>query len=503
MKKGIKIVLIALLSLFINCSEDTIDLLGEGVITGRVVEAISFSPIENAKITLSSSNNTVFTDVNGYFKFDIVEEGDYSISATKEGYLTSFEPATVSKDAVVNIIFEMEDDDALNKPPSTPILYSPEDGIENQELSVEFVWGASDPDLDEIKYTLELKNDQDNELIKFENLTDTIFVASDLKYGVKYFWQVTANDDVNEDVLSPLSSFTTRIDPENRFFYVEKISSNNVIYSSGYNEADGIVENKVQLTSENINSWRPRKNNSSNLIAFLRTYNNETHLFTMNLNGADVRQVTSQVPVKGYNLDKMDFSWSSNGDRLLYPHYDKLYVINKDGSGLKLIYQTSDGSFITECDWSNDESIIALKTNDITGYNVKIYTIDLGGNILTNVLSDVKGAAGGINISVDNKLLLYSYDVSEFENFNGRQLDSHIYIYNFISGETFDLSQSKESGTNDLDPRFSPNEAEIIFENTSNDNISTSYIYKSEFDLNSNDDDRTQLFENARMPDWE
>ena len=188
---------------------------------------------------------------------------------------------------------------------------------------------------------------------------------------------------------------------------------------------------------------------------------------------------------------------------MLYPHYDKLYVINKDGSGLKLIYQTSDGSFITECDWSNDESIIALKTNDITGYNVKIYTIDLGGNILTNVLSDVKGAAGGINISVDNKLLLYSYDVSEFENFNGRQLDSHIYIYNFISGETFDLSQSKESGTNDLDPRFSPNEAEIIFENTSNDNISTSYIYKSEFDLNSNDDDRTQLFENARMPDWE
>jgi hypothetical protein len=38
----------------------------------------------------------------------------------------------------------------------------------------------------------------------------------------------------------------------------------------------------------------------------------------------------------------------------IYPYFDKLYRINNDGSGLTKIYQTSNGKFISECDWSND-----------------------------------------------------------------------------------------------------------------------------------------------------
>lgn len=504
MRKSLNLVFILVITLFVNCSEDTTNFLGEGIITGRVVEAISFAPIENAKVTLSTSNNTVFTDIDGYFNFVIVEVGEYSISSTKEGYLTAFEPATVSKNSEVNVIFEMNDDNAFNKPPSTPILYSLEDGSENQEISVELIWGAEDPDLDDIIYKLEIKSDFDNEKITIVNLIDTTFVVSDLKYGVKYFWQVAASDDINDEVLSTVNSFTTKIDPENRYFYVEKGTENSVIYSSNFDESEGGVENKVQLTSENVNSWRPRMSNTSKLVAFLRTVNNETHLFTMKLNGSEVKQVTSEVPVKGANLDEIDFSWSSNGDRILYPHYDKLYVINKDGSGLNQVYQTEDGSFITECDWSYDERIIALKINDITGYNVSIYTINFNGEILKKILTNVKGAAGGINISVDNKQLLYSYDVSEFQNQNNRQLNSHIFVYNFRTDTTVDISENKIEGTNDLDPRFSPNESEIIFLNTSNDGLSVKNIFKMDKDLNvTNQLNRVLLFPNATMPDWE
>ncbi len=501
MKKTFNIVLVFVLSLFLSCNEDTVDLVGLGTITGRVVEANSFNPIENAKITLSPSNNTVFSDIEGYFSIHDVEAGDYSVGATKENYLTSFEPATVTMNLEVNVIFEMEDETALNRPPSTPILLTPTDGVEDQEISVELIWSSKDPESDEITYRLELKNDINNDIIKVEDLIDTTYVVSDLKYGVKYFWQVAATDNINPEVLSLVNSFKTKVNSGNRYFYVQKsANNNNVIYSANYNETTNLTENEFQLTTEDQNSWRPRKNQAADLIAFLRTYNNETHLFTMKQDGSNVSQVTSAVSVTGFNFNEIDFSWSSNGDRLLYSHYDKLYIINKDGSGLQQIYQTTDGSFITECDWSNDESIIALKTNDVTGFNVSIYTINMEGTTLTTILSGVNGAAGGLNLSIDNKLLLYTYDISEFESSNNRQLDTRVFIYDFATAIATDISLDKTAGTIDLDPRFSPNEAEVIFVNTSNDGISTKTIYKMSIEGNN---DRLELFIDSIMPDWE
>jgi hypothetical protein len=487
-----------------SCGEDTINIVGLGTITGRVVEAASFTPVENAKVTLSPSNNTVFSDADGYFIVEDVEAGDYSVSATKEGYLTNFQPATVTVGLTVNAIFEMDDETALNRPPVTPSLLTPTDGVEDQELSVQLIWSSKDPEADPITYRLEIKNDYNNDVIKVESLIDTTYVVSNLKYGTKYFWQIAATDSINAEVLSLVSTFKTSVNTENRYFYVRKASNgNNGVYSSNYNEVDSTPENEVQLTGDNQNSWRPRKNQASNLIAFLRTSNNETHLFTMNQDGSNIFQVTSAVSVAGINLNEIDFSWASKGDKLLYAHYDKLYVINKDGSGLQQIYKTLDGSYISECDWSNDESMIAIKTNDITGYNSSVFTIDMAGNKLKTVLSNVKGAVGGLNISVDNKLVLYCYDISQFESPNNRQLDTHIFMYNMNANSVTDLSLDKPAGTLDLDPRFSPNEAEVIFINMSNDGVSAKTIYKTDIlnvDVNNN---RIQLFMNAMMPDWE
>jgi len=502
MKKRYIIIAILATALFTNCSETTVAFIQYGTLKGRVVKSKSFEPIENAKVTINPTNNAVFTDADGYFTMTDVEEGDYSVGATKEGYLVNFQPATVSADKEVNVIFEMDDDNSLNRPPSTPELITPADESIDQELSVEFVWSSQDPDDDAIEYRLELKNDKDDNIVEVTNLADTIYVISDLKYGVKYFWQVAATDSINDEVLSVVSTFKTKDNPQNRYFYVRKnTNGNNIIYSATFNETDELVENEVQLTTQDQNSWRPRKNQPANLIGFLRTFNNETQIFTMNPDGSNIKQVTDAVPVTSNNLNEVDYAWSSNGDRLIYPHYDKLYMINKDGSGLQQIYQTVDGSYITECDWSNDGSIIALKTNDVTGYNVAIYTIDINGTVLTTILSGVTGAAGGLNISIDNKLLVYTYDVSGYESSDNRQLNAHIFVYDFATSTSNDISSTSIiAGLNDLDPRFSPNESKIIFVSTSNDGISDKTI--SVIDA-SNGNNRKALFDNATMPDWE
>ena len=61
------------------------------------------------------------------------------------------------------------------------------------------------------------------------------------------------------------------------------------------------------------------------------------------------------------------------------------------------------------------------------------------------------------------------------------------------------VASEKPYGTNDLDPRFSPNNAEVIFTNTSNDGISVKNIMK----VTLQDITRTALFPDAEMPDWE
>ena len=130
---------------------------------------------------------------------------------------------------------------------------------------------------------------------------------------------------------------------------------------------------------------------------------------------------------------------------------------------------------------------------------MSIYTIDTSGTILDDVLSGVSGAAGGLDFSFDGSLLLYTYDLSGNENLQYRQLDSNMFVYDFNSLTAENVSDGKLIGTNDLDPRFSPNESQLIFVNTSNDGVSQKNIIV----VNINQQEsREARFEDAMMPDW-
>ncbi|CAM1345398.1 carboxypeptidase regulatory-like domain-containing protein [Tenacibaculum amylolyticum] len=505
MKNKLKIfVLLFVLShTFFQCGVDGgVDVITYGDLTGKVVKKENFEPIENVKVTLSPTNNTTFTNADGEFSFERIEVQEYSVRANKDGYLDTFEGANVSEENIVNVVLEMDISTALNQGPTQPNLLTPEDETTDLENTVTLTWESTDPDEDELLYTIEIRNNFNNEIIRVENITEESYELQDLKFGGKYFWQVIASDEINPEVASGINSFTIKEEPANRFFYVKSEGDNNVIYSSNFNFDTNEVENEIRITSTNVNSWRPRKNNAANLIAFLRIKNNEVHIHTMKTNGEDVRQVTSSVPVAGFNLNEIDFSWSTNGSRLIYPNFDKLYMINKDGTGLQEIFSTADGSLITECDWSEDESKIAIKTNNADGYNSSIYIIDLTGNILNTVISNNIGAVGGLNLSASGNQLLFSRDITDFQSDDYRQLDTRMFIYNFTDDSFRDISDDdKEAGTNDLDPRFSPNESRVIFVNTSNDGVSQRNIM--ELNLDGVNLDRRRLFSNAVMPDWE
>lgn len=496
---NILILLITFFS-FASCSEELVDQSQTGILRGRVVKKGTNEPIANVKVFTTPSTQTTFSDKDGMFEIKDIPAGNYSVKAELSGYVSSFQAVNIQNQSqVVTIVFEMDDDDSLNSPPTAPQLLSPIDNAVNQPLSVQLSWNATDPDKsDSLTYKLTVKNNINTDVILVNDLKVKNYTLSNLQFGVSYFWQISVSDGVHPEVLSPIFKFTTNTTPANRYHYVKKQNGNFVIVSSDN------LGNNFQLTNVANSSWRPRKNNNAGLIAFLRNDAGGSHIFTANPDGSNVFKVT-QIPVAGFNQNELDFSWNTTGSMFLYSNFDKLYKINKDGTGQQLVYTTPDGSLISEVDWSYDNTKIAIKTNNFNGYNTKILIIDMLGNVLQNVFSSATGATGGLNFSVDGQKLLYTHDVSGYQDANYRQLDSHIFIYNLINNTIIDasLQSDKPIGTNDLDPRFSPNNAQIIFMNTSNDNISQKNIFLIDLNNTGVDFTRAILFSNGEMPDFE
>lgn len=74
-------------------------------------------------------------------------------------------------------------------------------------------------------------------------------------------------------------------------------------------------------------------------MAYLSDVAGETQIFIMNPDGSQKKQVTSSIPVKTIDKDKVGYSWSEDGTYIIYPHLNKLYKTTIEGGG-KLLSMT-------------------------------------------------------------------------------------------------------------------------------------------------------------------
>lgn len=503
MKKFSTCFILAVSILMLSCTEDTVDIERKGSISGTVTDQDTGLPIENVKITTNPVSNSALTDDQGEFLIENVLIDDYSVQAENDNYVTTFEPITVLENEIAVVIIEMTESNSAVDPPIQPILLTPEDNAQDVPQDVEFIWSSASNNSEDLTYSLELRNGETNELTHIESIVDTTYTIENLTLGVNYFWQITADDTVNEPVTSTISSFSTKDPSVNRFFYVRKEGNNNVIYSGTDQDGDATTtnENEIQLTSSTTNSFRPRMNQTANKIAFLRTVGANTQLFAMNLDGTELDQLTNSIPVVGFRQDEVDFTWYQNGQRLYYPNLNKLYSVNAFGNGNSLVYEAPPGVLITEVDVNEANNIIAIKTNDASGYSARIVVINPNSGIEQAVIvENLPGALGGIDYSIDGTKVLYTRDVSGFENANYRQLDTRIFVHDITSNMTEEIDTEKPPGTNDLDCKYSPDEGAILFMNTSSDGVSEMNIYRINVE---NTNLPELLFTDASMPDWE
>ncbi|MEX2231440.1 MAG: carboxypeptidase regulatory-like domain-containing protein [Cyclobacteriaceae bacterium] len=479
------------IGVFSACNENTIDPVFYGSIQGTVTFESSGTPAAGAEISTIPTTSTVLTDDQGNFSLPDVPTGPYSVVASLEGYKNATNKITVNKNITTYTDIQLSADATA---PNKPGVGFPAPGAENIERSITLKWTIIELNDDELTYDVVLyESNVPTPLLQLDDYPDTLVNVENLKFNTTYFWQVNVKNSADVVTNGDLWQFKTRPFPDNRYLFTSQRDGNYEIYSS--NETGNDL---ARLTYSDKDQVHPQYSNDRSLIAYTENTELAYHIYIMNKDGSSPLKVTS-LPVAGFHSDGKGFCWSPDNGKLLYSHYDKLYTIDRNGSNLTLVSTAPAGRNFRACDWTSVGNRIVVETVGTLPYESEIRLIDLVNGTDDIVIPDEPGTIQSPSFSVDGNFILFTRDVSEFESPSGRQLDSRPFIYNIATGIRTDLSKDKVSGTNDLNPGYSPDGAKIIFENRSNDGSGQPSIYM--FDISKNQ--RTKLFDNAAMPDWQ
>lgn len=477
---------------FSSCKEDYVEPTFFGDLEGQVVNADDLSPIANAIITVSPINTTAVTDADGRFLFTELPVGGHTLEVKLSGFRTELLSVEVLREKTTEFDVFMETAPITVTTPGTPSLLEPADFASEQKTALTLSWlpNLADESQDLTFDVYLFKQGTTEQSPVAENLTEPLFEISDLEYETTYHWQVVVSNMDGKEVFGPIWTFTTSALPFHRFRWVRSVDNVFQIFCSDeFGEA-------IQLSGGAASCWRPKLSPDRAKIAFLSNDGIATHLFTMDTNGENVTRVTD-IPLAGIDVMDLDYCWSPNSGQLLYPSNDRLFLINQDGTGLQTYAEAPEGKQFVSVDWSelDNNKVVRMSGNNV--YESEIHLIDASGN-WSILVEDLAGRTGNPSFSIEGTEVVYTHDVSGFENVNGRQLDSHVFLFDLETGTATDLSFNKAPGTNDLDPSFSPTGSEIIFTNTPNDGVSERQLGR----MGLNGEERNTIISNAEMADW-
>ena len=184
----------------------------KGAINGYVTDKATGDYVENATVLLKPVNKTATTKSDGYFEFLELELGDYSLSASKDGYRDYEDNQTIS----------VKGSDAISR----------------------------DIEMEKLVSSMKVVDDDGDEIseLNFGNLTDdisrTFYILNDGEIPVNYQIEITSswiNIDATEGMLQPdsLERIVVTIDRE-KLSAGENLATVNVV--SGDNSVELIVK---------------------------------------------------------------------------------------------------------------------------------------------------------------------------------------------------------------------------------------------------------------------
>ncbi|GAB3559372.1 carboxypeptidase regulatory-like domain-containing protein [Spirosoma fluminis] len=465
-------------------------------IRGRVLYSVDQRPVSNATIKLSPSSRIINTDSLGNFRFDSVLVGKYTVEVTKANYATEVATVETNVNTSPVITILLSDETRQNTAPTSPTLVTPAINSTVQPVNLTLKWSATDPNRDTLTYDVLLyRNGSLTPTSSVTGLTVDSLVVN-LDYNSSYLWQVIVKDGVST-VNGPIWSFRTGAFPEYNYVFTRRVNGRYQIFASN------TAGNVAQFTFEGSN-WRPIVSPNGQQIAYISNVDTELQLYVMNSDGSNIRRVTT-VPVAGLIPTDLSFCWSPDGTQLLYPSNDRLYSVRTDGTGLQLVHRAWMGRTFAGCDWTPQGNRIVFRSTGTNVYDNEIVTIKPDGSESNLLYVRRMARISNPVFSINGRTLIFSSDSSNFVNEQARQLDARLYQMDITTKKVTEVTTSsssggtnKPAGTNDLEPRYSPNGARIIFTNTDNTGNGVRSVYAA--DLNGGN--RNLLITDAEMPYW-
>ncbi len=474
-----------------SCEDGKIDFVLQGTISGVVLRLLDDAPLQGVTITTNPATSVVITDGEGKFTIEDVQPGNYTVNAELSGFERETAVISVSQNGVADVTIKLDRGTAIPELPTEP---SPAPGAVDQPRTLTLSWTATPIPDDTLSYDIRVfESDLDSALITVIDHPDTALNIQDLRFNTTYFWQVVVRSLSGGETKGDVWSFRTEGFPDNRITYSLPTNGNYEIFSSS-----PTGEDNTQLTFNAFNDLKPLFDNNRNFIAFSANEDLNYHIFIMTKDGKDPFQVTT-VPIAGLHSKGTSFTWSPDNGRFAYASNDKLYVINRDGTGLNAIIDAPAGRHFRDCDWSGVTDRIVVETIGANIWDSEILILDSDGTDSTTIVANLPGIIGSPTFSIDGTQVMYTNDASGLEQIDGRQLDSRIFILDLASSTTVDLSGGKANGTNDLSPRFSPDGSKVIFVNRANDGSGDPSIWIMDVD----GQNRTQLFAKGDLPSWQ
>ncbi|MEA3478845.1 MAG: hypothetical protein U9R60_11740, partial [Bacteroidota bacterium] len=244
-------------------------------------------------------------------------------------------------------------------------------------------------------------------------------------------------------------------------------------------------------------AWNPQLNPDRDLIAFSSNYGVEPQIYHMKRDGSEIKKVTT-LPNISYNNQGIGFCWSPDGEKILYANYDKIFRINRNGTGLVLVSTISAGKNFRNVDWNGHTNKIVAQVTTQQIFNSEFYIMDWDGTNAQLFLEDWPGRMDNPRFYIDGSKVLFTWDESGYNSVDGRMLDSRIYTLTTDYADTTNLSEGKADGTNDLQARWSPDGAWIIFMNQSNTGLGPKNIWV----MDNEGSRRRLIIEDAELPFW-
>jgi TolB protein len=485
--------------LLTSCEEETIEPVQYGAIAGTVLDARTSQPLGNAVITTNPATGSYVTDAQGKFKIEQVPVGTVNIIAKRADYAQQAVNVYINLDETHDISLLL-DRPASSAAPSAPSRPSPTPSASNQPTEVLLSWHPVNAVKgDSLRYDVIMyEGNSLNQRALLTNSRDSTILVTGLLFNTTYYWQVTVRNPGGQTARAPVWNFQTRALPDNRYLYARTVNGNTDVYSSDAQGTD-----LVRLTNAGTVETAPQLSPNRDMVAFTSNATGQFQLYTMNRDGSNQRRITT-LAVEGYNNPGLGYRWSPDGAQLIYAHYNELYRVNRDGTGLELLATAPANRHFRECDWTSQGNRLMVQTVGVNVYDSELYLLNADGSNPTLLVGNLPGRLDSPSFSVDGSRVLYTRDVAGFDNPSGRQLDCRLFIQRLDGSGLTDLSGSgstllvKPLGTNDLHPRFSPDGYRIIFVNAINDNLSPPEVWTCDIDGRN----RNRLFQNATLPDW-